>query len=98
MQWLLNAGLPKPHSNLVVNGIEVDFAWPRFKIGLEVSPFFTHGSEVTQQRDAERRRILQTAGWRVIEATDTHLAGEAAFAPIVADLRSLLRSADENAR
>ena len=93
LRWILAAGLPKPESNLVVDGIEVDFGWPQFKIALEISPFYTHGSERKQQRDAERRRILQKAGWRVIEATDIHLVNAIAFAPVIADIRALMSKA-----
>ena len=90
LRWILAAGLPNPESNLLVDGIEVDFGWPQFKIALEISPFYTHGSELKQQRDAERRRILQKAGWWVIEATDIHLVSALAFAPIIADVRALM--------
>jgi Transcriptional regulator, AbiEi antitoxin len=93
LRWMLAAGVPEPASNVVVEGVEVDFAWDAFRVALEVSPFFTHGSAVTQKRDAERRRILQPAGWRVIEAGDDHLAHARAFAPIIVDLRALLRPA-----
>lgn len=49
--------------------------------------------ELKQKRDAERRRILQKAGWWVIEATDEHLVSALAFAPIIADLLALIHRA-----
>ena len=90
LRWILAAGLPCPETNLLVEGIEVDLGWSQFKICLEISPFFTHGSERTQERDSARRRILQKAGWWVIEATDMHLVDASAFAPIIADLLALM--------
>ena len=93
LRWMLAAGVPTPVCNLVVDGVEVDFGWPGFLIALEISPFFTHGSELKQKRDAERRRILQKAGWWVIEATDEHLVSALAFAPIIADLLALIHRA-----
>ncbi len=75
----------------MVDGVEVDFGWPEFRIALEISPFFTHGSEHTQRRDAQRRRILQKAGWWVIEATDEQLLCASSFAPIIVDLLALMR-------
>lgn len=94
-RWLTAAGLGGWHQNHRVNvgrgrSIEVDFAWPGLKIVLEVSPFFTHGSRQQQERDAQRRRLLIQAGWRVIEATDTDLVNEHAFASTIALLRALL--------
>ena len=91
LPWLLAAGVPRPGSNLMVDGVEVDFGWPEFRIALEISPFFTHGSEHTQRRDAQRRRILQKAGWWVIEATDEQLLCASSFAPIIVDLLALMR-------
>ncbi len=94
-RWLRAAGLPgfTPNYRAVVHAgerVEVDFAWRTQRVGLEVSPFFTHGSRHTQERDAERRRLLTLAGWRIIEADDRHLGHISAFAPIVGALRVLL--------
>jgi hypothetical protein len=71
-------------------GVETDFAWVRQSVALEVSPFYTHGSEAKQARDMERRQRLLAAGWIVIECTDCHLTSAAAFAPIIASLREQL--------
>ena len=70
--------------------VEVDFAWPAARIALEVSPFYTHGSERAQRRDIERRAMLQMAGWRVVEATDEHLFDKRAFAEIIHQISALL--------
>ena len=83
-RWLVGEGLGGFTRNLrvaIVGGepIEVDFAWPDAKVALEVSPFFTHGSEAAQRRDVERRRVLAAEQWRTIEATDPDLVDEAAF-------------------
>ena len=56
----------------------------------QVSPFYTHGSRQQQERDANRRRLLVRAGWRVLEVTDPDLASELAFASTTSMLRSLL--------
>lgn len=62
---------------------ELDFAWPHVRVGLEVSPFFTHGSEKTQLRDLEKRRALKSVGWTIIEATDPDLVSFKTFAVVV---------------
>ena len=94
-RWLRDAGLGGWRSNHLVqvgNGerVEVDFAWPEWKVALEVSPFFTHGSRAKQERDAQRRRLLVEAGWRIIEATDTDLASPAAFHRTISALHLML--------
>ncbi len=85
--WTRNYSVRIDSSGQVVE-VEVDFGWPNDRVALEVSPFFTHGSRVTQDRDAERRRLLAVATWRVVEAVDADLANERAFARIVATLRA----------
>lgn len=92
-EWLSGAGLPPFVSNFIVPGpeVEVDFAWPSWRIALEVSPFYTHSSREKQARDMERRRALKAAGWIVVECTDAHLVSLLSFAPIFDDLRQHLQ-------
>ncbi len=90
--WLDEAGLSGWAANLSVRidedeEVEVDFGWVGPRVALEVSPFYTHGSRVKQDRDAERRRLLGLVGWSAVEAIDCHLIDQAAFAPIVDSLR-----------
>jgi very-short-patch-repair endonuclease len=93
-RWLRSAGLRGWTRNYRVpiggDTVEVDFSWTPQKVALEVSPFFTHGSRVTQERDAQRRRMLVEHGWRTIEATDADLESRAAFARTVMSLRNVL--------
>ncbi len=93
-RWIERAKLPQPISNFIVriNGrtYELDFAWPRFRVALEVSPFFTHGSARTQQRDVEKRRALASIDWRFVEASDPDLVNFAAFGPTIEILRAVL--------
>lgn len=96
-RWLDAAGLGGWRRNYGVSvgadgTIEADFAWVRAGVALEVSPFFTHGSRATQERDAERRRLLVEYGWRVVEATDRDLENQAAFARTAAAIANLLAS------
>ena len=93
--WLDGAGLHGWKRNYrapVGSGrrVEVDFGWPAAKVALEISPFFTHGSRAAQERDAQRRRLLVLAGWRVVEATDPDVESQRGFAGVVASLSSLL--------
>ena len=94
-RWIRASRLPAPKPNLSVkvggnNSIEVDFGWPKSRVGLEVSPFLTHGSAATQRRDMERRALLQHSGWHIVEATDEHLVDQAHFAPILERVGALI--------
>lgn len=96
-RWLRDAQLGQYQSNYRVaignrQTIEVDFAWPDPKVALEVSPFFTHGSRAKQERDAERRRALVTAGWRIVEATEGDVVSRRAFVRTISTLRLVLRT------
>ena len=94
-RWLDAAGLVGWKRNYRVSlgdgrWIEVDFAWVEARVALEVSPFFTHGSRATQERDAERRRLLVGRRWWTIEATDADLANRHAFTRVVNALGPLV--------
>jgi Protein of unknown function (DUF559) len=73
-----------------IGEVEVDFAWSSAKVVLEISPFFTHGSEQKQRRDLNRRRALTEAGWRIIEATDEHFCDQVSFRQIIASLHEVI--------
>ncbi len=93
--WLTDAGLGGWRSNHSVHvsrggPVEVDFAWCRPKVALEISPFYTHGSQATQERDMVRRRLLLQAGWKVVEATHSDLIDKAAFHRIAVLLRQIV--------
>jgi hypothetical protein len=91
--WLNDLGAKRFQPNYLVaeaGGVEVDFAWRSHRVVLEVSPFYTHGAERTQERDMIRRRKLLAAGWLVFEVTDVDLVSKEAFALAIASLLELL--------
>jgi hypothetical protein len=95
-KWLNDAGLGAACPNFVIadaDDLEVDFAWSWARLGLELSPFHTHGSEEKQRRDMQRRRIATLAGWAIVEASDADLVSAKTFEPIVAMLREMLARA-----
>lgn len=88
-RWLRDLGAKGFQPNYVIleaGGVEADFAWPCHRFVLEVSPFYTHGSEETQRRDMIRRRKLLAAGWLVFEVTDADLVSKHTFALAIAHL------------
>ena len=93
--WLNAGGVKGWSANFTVRldtgrTIEIDFAWPDQKVALEVSPFHTHGSQKTQERDAQRRRLLILLGWRIVEALDADLVDVNAFEATILTLSALI--------
>lgn len=66
-------GLPRPQTNISIDGHEVDCAWPSKRLIVELDVYATHGSPRAFERDRLRDRVLQLAGWTVIRITDLQL-------------------------
>ncbi len=63
------ASLPRPSTNVRVNGYEVDFAWRAYRLVVEVDGFEFHGRAPAFERDRQRDGVLIAAGWRVMRVT-----------------------------
>lgn len=61
----LRAGLPRPLTNQVVEGYEVDFYWPELKLVVEADGLTYHRTPAQQARDLEREQALEAAGLTV---------------------------------
>ena len=60
-------GLPRPLTNVVLEvGFEVDCAWPEQRLVVELDGHASHATRAGFERDRERDRVLQAAGWRVV--------------------------------
>ena len=81
-------GLPRPRTNAYIEGIEVDCVWPAARLIVELDGHAVHGTREAFERDRERDRLLQAAGWRVIRVTWRQLSADPAA--VAADLRMLL--------
>ena len=66
--------LPTPETNTIIEGYEVDATWRDARLIVELDGFATHGTRRAFERDRERDRRLQAAGWRVIRLTWRQLA------------------------
>jgi very-short-patch-repair endonuclease len=62
-------GLPPPRVNTVVEGFEVDFAWPEQRLIVETDGYRRHGTRAAFERDRARDAALTAAGWRVVRFT-----------------------------
>ncbi|MDP9134149.1 MAG: DUF559 domain-containing protein [Actinomycetota bacterium] len=66
--------LPRPETNTVIEGYEVDAVWREAKLIVELDGYATHGTRRGFERDRIRDRRLTTAGWRVVRITWQQLA------------------------
>jgi very-short-patch-repair endonuclease len=86
--FLITAGLPHPQTNVIVEGYEVDCAWPVQRLIVELDGHATHSTAHAFELDRARDRGLEAAGWRVIRITWRQLEQESEL--VEADLRRLL--------
>ena len=80
MTALRNVGVPEPvpqfhHLLPQGNAIRFDFAWPRWKVALEVDHPFWHAGAVQAHLDKARDRQLATQGWLSLRVTSTDVVG-----------------------
>ena len=75
LEFLDSAGLPSPQTNVLVEGLEVDCLWREQRLVLELDGRDFHATRAAFERDRERDRILQVAGWRPVRITWRQLHG-----------------------
>lgn len=63
------AELPRPRTNVRLEGFEVDAHWPDRRLVVEVDAYGTHGTRTAFERDRVRDARLQAAGHRVLRIT-----------------------------
>ena len=88
-----NAGLPKPRTNVHIEGMgmEVDAYWPDHWLVVELDGWESHHTRHAFQRDRERDADLTAVGFRVLRFTHRHVVHDADR--VTAILRALLASA-----
>ena len=82
------AGLSRPETNAYVEGIEVDCVWRAQRLIVEVDSWEIHSTRAAFERDREKSRILQAAGWRCVPIT--YLQLKHASSEVARDVRRLL--------
>ncbi|HET9125607.1 MAG TPA: DUF559 domain-containing protein, partial [Solirubrobacteraceae bacterium] len=70
------AGLPEPHTNVVVAGELVDFHWPRQRLVVEVDSRRWHGLQRDMESDRRKDVRLTLAGQRPVRFTARRIAAE----------------------
>jgi Protein of unknown function (DUF559) len=68
-----NHKLPRPASNTIIEGEEVDFAWRKPRLIVEVDGYGYHRSPSRFENDRERDVTLALAGWHVMRFTWTQV-------------------------
>jgi very-short-patch-repair endonuclease len=86
--FLLNAGLSNPLTNVRIEGMEVDCAWQKERLIVELDGRAVHDTQHAFEEDRARDRKLGAAGWRVVRVTWRQLTESPA--ELEADLRRLL--------
>jgi very-short-patch-repair endonuclease len=88
LEFLDSARLPQPRTNRFIHGFEVDCVWPEHRLIVELDGYGTHSTRAAFERDRERGRVLQAAGWRCVRVTWRQL--REAPGPLARDLRRLV--------
>jgi hypothetical protein len=67
---VLEAGLPRPATNFVEAGFELDLYWPEQRFAVELDTYATHGTRAAFERDHLRDEDLALAGIELTRVTD----------------------------
>jgi hypothetical protein len=73
---VLRAGLPRPATNFVAEGFELDLYWPRYRFAVELDAYATHGTLGAFERDRLRQEDLKLAGIEMTHVTDVRFHRE----------------------
>jgi hypothetical protein len=79
LELCLDAALPVPDVNTVIKGMEVDFAWPAYRLAVEADGWGTHGTRTAFQRDRRRGVALALAGWTLLRFTHEDVVRDPAY-------------------
>ena len=60
---------PTARINTLIEGVEVDCAWPRRRLIVELDSYEFHGTRQAFESDRSKDRHLTAAGWTVIRIT-----------------------------
>ena len=82
------AGLPKPSTNVFVEGYELDAYWPEHRFAVEIDAYRHHGDRRAFENDRIRHEDLKLAGIEMVRVTGNRIEREPAS--VVRRLRKLL--------
>jgi very-short-patch-repair endonuclease len=67
--FLTDRRFPAPQTNVLVEGKEVDFAWPASRLIIELDSWEYHRTRAAFEDDRRTDRRLKAAGWTVLRVT-----------------------------
>jgi hypothetical protein len=73
---VIAAGLPRPATNFVEAGFELDVYWPERRFAVELDTYTTHGTNAAFERDHLRDEDLMLAGIELTRVTDVRFHRE----------------------
>jgi very-short-patch-repair endonuclease len=82
------AGLPEPHTNVIVAGELVDFYWPEQRLVVEVDGRQWHGLQRDMEADRQKDVRLTLAGVRPVRYTYQRISAEPSA--VIDEIRGLL--------
>ena len=88
LAFLDDIGLPRPATNVAVEGLEVDCVWRRERVAVELDSRGFHDNAIAYERDRERDRNLHAVDWRPLRITWRQLTQTPA--EVERDLRRIL--------
>jgi very-short-patch-repair endonuclease len=91
LEFVDETGLLEPETNVLVEGYLVDAVWREQRLVVELDGEGFHSSSEAFERDRERDRVLQAAGWRIVRITWKQL--ELTRRRLEAGLRTMLGAA-----
>jgi hypothetical protein len=74
---VLRAGVPRPATNFVEAGFELDVYWPEERFAVELDTYATHGTVGAFESDRLRQEDLKLAGIEMTRVTDVRFYREA---------------------
>jgi Transcriptional regulator, AbiEi antitoxin len=72
----VRAELPRPATNFVEAGFELDVYWPEYRFAVELDVYATHGGHGAFERDRLRQEDLKLAGIEMTRVTDVRFHRE----------------------
>jgi very-short-patch-repair endonuclease len=76
LKLIAQAQLPKPLTNVPINGYKADVFWPQYNLILEFDGWQAHGHRHAFESNRKRDQIMLAAGLRTLRVTDRQLTNE----------------------
>ena len=76
LQLVREAGLPRPSTNVFVEGYEIDAYWDAERFAVELDTYDYHGGQVAFEKDRLRQEDLKLAGIEMTRITGTRIKRE----------------------